>query len=94
MSDGDVQYGTWTDGPNKDIPWTSLRQAMPVGCEGVVYGLPFRRCFCCPVAAFNRCLYKKVLSQYKPVKLGRGGGLHPSDFILNIIFDKFEKIIY
>ena len=26
----DVQYGTWTDGPNKDILWTSFGRAMPI----------------------------------------------------------------
>ena len=27
----DVQYGTWTDGPNKDVLWTSFGRAMPIG---------------------------------------------------------------
>ena len=27
----DVQYGTWTDGLNKDVLWTSLGRAMPTG---------------------------------------------------------------
>ena len=27
----DVQYGTWTDGPNKDVLWTSLGRAMAIG---------------------------------------------------------------
>ena len=27
----DVQYGTWTDGPNKDVLWTSLGRAVPIG---------------------------------------------------------------
>ena len=27
----DVQYGRWTDGPNKDALWTSLGRAMPIG---------------------------------------------------------------
>ena len=27
----DVQYGTWTDGLNKDVLWTSLGRAMPIG---------------------------------------------------------------
>ena len=27
----DIQYGTWTDGPNKDVLWTSLGRAMPNG---------------------------------------------------------------
>ena len=27
----DVQYGTWTDGPNKDVLWTSLGRAMLIG---------------------------------------------------------------
>ena len=30
----DVQYGTWTDGPNKDVLWTSLGRAMPIGPTG------------------------------------------------------------
>ena len=29
----DVQYGTWTDGPNKDVLWTSFGRAMPIGRE-------------------------------------------------------------
>ena len=27
----DVQYGTWTDEPNKDVLWTSLGRAMHIG---------------------------------------------------------------
>ena len=27
----DVQYGTWTDGPNKDVLSTSLGRAIPIG---------------------------------------------------------------
>ena len=27
----DVQYGTWTDGPNKDVLWTSFGRAMHIG---------------------------------------------------------------
>ena len=30
----DVQYGTWTDGPNKDVLWTSLGRAMSIGPTG------------------------------------------------------------
>ena len=30
----DVQYGTWTDGPKKDVLWTSLQRAMPIGRWG------------------------------------------------------------
>ena len=26
-----VQYGTWTDRPNKDVLWTSLGRAMAIG---------------------------------------------------------------
>ena len=32
----DVQYGTWTDGPNKDVLWTSFGRAMPIGSEDVL----------------------------------------------------------
>ena len=27
----DVQYGTWMDGPNKDVLWTSFGRACPLG---------------------------------------------------------------
>ena len=29
----DVQYGTWTDGPKKDVLWTSFGRAMLIGTE-------------------------------------------------------------
>ena len=31
----DVQYGTWTDGPNKDVLWTSLGRTMPIGFDSL-----------------------------------------------------------
>ena len=38
----DVQYGTWTDGPKKDVLWTSLQRAMPIGQMGIVQIIRWR----------------------------------------------------
>ena len=63
----DVQYGTWTDGPNKDVLWTSFGRAMPIGV--VLFGILILSEQCMSLCSFTHGVFLKTqLCLHKYVK--------------------------